>query len=174
MATRYFKLVAGKHSEPTYNNVGRVSGSKAYNARDPKNNIVESETDLVKAFPNKFVEVDKKGNPKREEVAIEEVPENMLANDQGTKDPPNSPQALPLKATDNEAEDEGDDEDERELVDSKLGEDVTDDFPNALKKNLLVFKKGREYFVAAADDPNDQLNPNPLKKDKVEAFVKKQ
>jgi hypothetical protein len=59
-------------------------------------------------------------------------------------------------------------------VTSSLGdEDVTDDFPEARKNGLLVFKKGRDHFVTETEDPNKAINEEgPLKHGAVRTFIK--
>jgi hypothetical protein len=59
---------------------------------------------------------------------------------------------------------------------SPFGVDVTDKYPSAGKDDLRVFQDGDAFTVVEADDPENALNANPLKKDGkggVEAFVKK-
>ena len=56
---------------------------------------------------------------------------------------------------------------------SKLGADVTADFPAAVEEDLLVLKKGSKYFVAKPDEQDKQLNDEPLTKSEVGPFIAK-
>lgn len=53
---------------------------------------------------------------------------------------------------------------------SKLA-DVTKDFPDAEVNDFLVFKKGRKFFVAEKDNPDEFLNEEGLSAADVDGFV---
>ena len=55
-----------------------------------------------------------------------------------------------------------------------LGTDVTDEFKGAEEGQLKVFKSGKKYYVARADDPSKALNARKelTKKADVSAYVK--
>lgn len=71
------------------------------------------------------------------------------------------------------AEDEADPSTQPAKAAESLGADVTEQFKDAAKQDLLVFKSGKEYHIASEDEPTVALNPAPLptKKD-VETFLK--
>lgn len=75
---------------------------------------------------------------------------------------------------DTDEESDGESDEEAKSPKSKLGDDdVTEDFEDAGKNDLLVFKKGREFFVAEKEDPNKALNKKPLQHGKVKGFIAK-
>lgn len=43
-----------------------------------------------------------------------------------------------------------------------IGTDITGDFPTAEEADLLVFKRGRSYFVCRPANPAEALNEEPL------------
>jgi len=116
--------------------------------------IVESNTDLAKKFPSKFVrvqefEVDTKG----ESAPAPTIP---LPEDVVTK---KNPQILEKEKL------------EKEKLEEQYGEDVSDSFPTAKKVNLKVFEKGNWYIVLDPDDDNTILTEKKLRKSKVEDFL---
>jgi hypothetical protein len=204
-----FKVVSGSHtSRAKRDKNGKVvQPSKVYNANDPKNSVVESDVDLMKIFPNKFVRVGNHEVDEQEEQMRRSRPAGQGGEENADRKPPTAksstdedemekavkgdldPKQVKEKARKanlkaKEEEDEEDEEDEEEEVDDDsdeeeeeeydLGEDVTEDFTADAKKDYLVFKSGREYFVAEAGEPNDPLNPKGLKKKDVVPFLKKQ
>ena len=59
-----------------------------------------------------------------------------------------------------------------EAAAESLGKDVTESFEDASENGLLVFKKGRRYFVADPSEPTEALNEDELKKKKdVSTFI---
>jgi hypothetical protein len=53
-----------------------------------------------------------------------------------------------------------------------LGTDVTTEYPAAVERDLLVFKRGKAHFVTKAEDPAVALNDEPLgTKKAVEGFI---
>jgi len=54
---------------------------------------------------------------------------------------------------------------------SPLGDDVTKDFPTAVKNDFRVFAKGKAFSVAEPDEVGTAINPDPLEKGKVEKFI---
>ncbi len=127
----------------------------ATNTTYKKGALVESDDDLCAAFVNKFERVyDEQLAYAPAEVqaaamqgAAELAPQAPAAAKAATQPPP--PAA------------------------SKLGADVTADFPAAVEEDLLVLKKGSKYFVAKPGEQDKQLNDEPLKKDEVSEFIAK-
>jgi len=143
----YFKLLpkTGSHSES-----GPSGKVVTYIASDGK--VIESENDLVKMFPEKF-----------EKVNVSGAPELPTVEQKAPVLPPQStaPTSKKVKAS------------KEVLVESKLGRDVTKRFPHASEENFMVFSTGGEFFVVEVDEPDIALNPQPLKRGQVEAFVDK-
>ena len=149
--TMYFKLKrkAGNHSQKDKNGKAVV-----YVAKD--GNVIESENDLIKMFPGKFelvevvtapVEVVKSAENKKSDVQkiVEKVAKDISA---------------PVKKEEKKAE--------------PIGKDVTEKHPLAEEQDFKVFYvKGKGYFVTEADDDSVALNKKGIKKEKVEAFIKK-
>lgn len=137
----HFKNLGGTHAE----------GDLLY----PKGAIVPSEKNLVAAFPLHFERVSlkaTKGAP---------VPFPLATN-------PGDIPAPPEPVDEGEGgEEDSDTEPEKRVTSSKLGEDVTEDFPNAAKAELRVFKNAGKFFLAFADSPSVALNKRPLVKNKV-------
>lgn len=80
-------------------------------------------------------------------------------------------EANEMEESDEEIE-EGDGEEKEE---GELGVNVTSQFPIAEEADLLVFKKGKEFFVTESDEPNKSINEAHLKsKPQVEKFLKSQ
>ena len=52
-----------------------------------------------------------------------------------------------------------------------IGQDVTVDYPIAKDNELLVFKKGRVFFVTDIGAPQKPLNDTPLKRTEVLGFI---
>lgn len=53
-----------------------------------------------------------------------------------------------------------------------LGDDVSENFPEAFEAQLLVFKQGKNYYVTDAADPEAPLNDQPItRKDDVREFI---
>ena len=63
-------------------------------------------------------------------------------------------------------------EPERKGVESKLGQDVTDEFPQATKSGLRVLRTpAGKHHVVKTSDPNKPLNKQALDRQKVDEFV---
>lgn len=136
--------------------------------------VIETNVDLAKAFPEKFERVrvggetpplpeNIKKSPRLENIDTpkEEKSDIQKAAEKGAKD------VIPPAE---EPEDEDDDEDDEEKV--PLGKDVTEKFPGTEEEKLKVFyKKGKGFFVTTAADPFTALNEKKLKKAKVEIFI---
>ncbi len=61
------------------------------------------------------------------------------------------------------------------MIESDLGENVTEEFPNAAEADLLVFEDDGEYSIADRDDPDSSVEDgDKLTKAEVKAFLKKQ
>lgn len=90
---------------------------------------------------------------------------------------------LSIAKTDDAEEEEEESEDDAEesaeeeaaeLVTSKLGDDVTEEFSAAEEADVLVFKKGKNYFVADPATPDVAISPKKgLAKGKVQEFITK-
>ena len=147
----YFKLLpkTGSHSES-----GPSGKVVTYIASDGK--VIESENDLVKMFPEKFEKVNVSGAPELPTVE-QKAPVLPLASLQETA----SKKAKGAKVS------------KEVLAESKLGRDVTKRFPHADEEDFKVFSTGGEFFVVEVDEPDIALNPQPLKRGQVEAFVDK-
>lgn len=73
-----------------------------------------------------------------------------------------------VKRNPDEDEDEEEVEEEQFPEEEKaLGENVTERFPAAKRKDMLVFKSKRGYFVASPDHPSKAVHDGPIK-DKLE------
>ena len=97
--------------------------------------IVESKKDLVKIFPFKFEKV-------------EPIPSEPKAD-------------KPLESPKSKVENVGESIDFSKIK-SKLGENVTSDYPTAQNAYVIVLKKGIKYVVADPDMPDRALNDKPL------------
>jgi hypothetical protein len=58
-------------------------------------------------------------------------------------------------------------------VSSKLGEDVSEAYPEARKAGIVVLRAGSWYHVADAKDPETALNETGLRKDDLSSAIKK-
>jgi hypothetical protein len=154
-----------------------------------KETTVNSELDLDVLFANKFRRVDGPTRQSRDyhepfnrgnfdPSLAERVPQGVVANLVGEVENPTDAQRqtlaelrAPKKASAAKAAQE---EEEDEAEESELGEDVTGKFEGAEDAGLMVFKDGKNYFVADKDAPGDALNRKPLRRDGVAGFVEKQ
>ena len=111
--------------------------------------VVETTSDLAKAFPNRFDEITPGLEKKVNVVSMSEVAGELDIDETA---PPEEPKNT--------------------LPNIEIGEEVTDDedFEVAKNANLRVFKDGKEYWVFT-NDGVDPLNKEPLKRLKVEAFI---
>jgi len=117
-----------------------------------KGDIVESHNDLDKTFANKFqrrLDLEDKSPAKTATAAVAAAPDSSDDDKKPTND--GAPK----------------------LVKSKLGDDVTAEFPEAVEAELAVLKnKKGEYFVADSDQPDKALNKKTTDKDGVAPFIK--
>lgn len=169
-----FRVKESKHSE----------GDRTY----AKGEVVETERDLVALF----------GNTKFEELGDEEPPEvkakrkRMEERRKKEEEAAAEDDATPSGATDDPIRVEGkqrpreagtgrvldkdnvhDNVDPEEAV-SKLGDDVSDEYPKAKEADLLVLQRGKNFYVADKDDPDRALNEEPLSKGKLGTYLSKQ
>lgn len=167
-----FRIKRGVHNE----------GGVTYRAG--ANDILESETDLVKVFgPEKFERARtgaKPSNPDLPELK-ESMAETKATAVEGTDTEEGKATSKAVQKAqetadedkENESEEEGDDTENGE--EGELGKDVTEKFSSAKDAELSVFKKGKEYFVTESDEPGEALNSAHLKSQKdVEKFIKSQ
>lgn len=99
-----------------------------------KGDVIESDKDLVKIFVNKFERLHDEDTPVSKGTQIDV--------------PGQAPR--PAEAEEEAAEVEG------------LGVDVSAEFPEAAEADVLVFKAGKLYTVADADEPTKALNVDAL------------
>jgi len=113
-------------------------------------NIVESDRDLVTAFPGKFEVVPEQFS---EDVpTAPDIPEPSKKEKKITI----SPKKVASKKT--------------EIPESEYGVDVTKEFPTASEVELKVFEK-LKWFTVVDPDNNEVLNDKKLRRDKVEGFL---
>jgi hypothetical protein len=150
---------------------GKFIPGKVYKEGD----IIESPHDLVTMFPNKFEELSaeasrefkaaQKQREKSEKEAAEENPETSMSREEkiGRNIDPDDTDKIkdnkPMGTLD--------------AQESKLGENVTAEFDKAVEANVLVLKKGKNYFLARPDDPDRPINEESLKKSGVNGAVGK-
>jgi len=147
-----YKVLEGRHTD---------SNGKDYQ----KGEIIESTKDLMKIFQNKFVLVS--GDPAADISVKIPAPAPILpvkipiaAALPNVKIP--APLPVPIAPVAPVAPEAG----------SPLGTDITDRFPAAIKAQLKVFRKGKDYFVTEVSDIAEALNDTPLNKIQVDEFVK--
>lgn len=121
--------------------------------------ILESDKNLAKVFPNKFALADA-------DAKVTVKPDPRPSKNESVED------------TDEEEEDAEEKEaDDYEPVESGLGKDVTADFPGINddadeEYHVAIFKKGRSYYVAWRSDPEKKLRDKGItKKDAVLEFI---
>lgn len=135
--------------------------------------IIESDSDLVARFPEKFERVVVGGEavvqdpstPEEEKTPVQEAAE------EGAKDvmPPEEPEVEEPEAEEPD-EDEADEPEGKPVP--KGAKDVTDKFPRAEEEELKVFyKKGKGFFVTEEEETSIALNEKRLKKAQVEEFI---
>jgi hypothetical protein len=110
--------------------------------------VIESDLDLIKMFPNKFEKADKPTTTKGKKVKKEE-----------------------------EVPAEESEEPEEEIVEegpgTEFGAEVSDHF-QSVEKGLRVFRNENGYTVVDADDPTAALHAHPFRNQKeVRKFVEK-
>ena len=164
----YFKLLpkAGNHVQK-----GPDGELITYRAED--GGVIESDTDLAKAFPNKFEKVEGFRSESGKVQTKGETPEEkkdavQTAAEDGAKDlePPKEPE----KTDEDSGGGEGGEEPKEP---HPLGKDVTDRFSIAEEEGLMVFVHKGAYSVVEEDDPTVPLNEDLLKKNEVTAFIEK-
>ncbi len=134
-----------------------------------KNDIIESDKPLDTIFLNKFERVGGPAPTLKDGVTD---PQSRLAGDSLAK-----AQAKKEAATtedDDTAEEstaKAPSAKEPEVVSSKLGDDVTDTFPEAEEAGFKVFKGKGGWYVAETEDLDKALNAKALKKTEVAAFI---
>lgn len=138
-----YRLINGRH---------RV-GKDRLVASDPQNNIIVTDSDLIRIFPNKFelvVEaVDKPEDfikeERKESVATEKHTEQVEQEEEETREP--------------------------------LGEDVTEKFAMASDKDLKVFRVEKDkktvFVVTTAEDQFTALNGESLNLKSLRTFLDK-
>lgn len=164
---RYFKVLGASHQE----------GERNF----AKGKIVETERDLVAMFgANKFRETTKKGRP----LHVEDEDEDEVTDLENDEDKPASKKSSKetKKATDaGDSKGETPQSDaesnapEYESIQSKLGEDVSEQFGGVklMEQSLAVVHKGKEYHVVDRDTPDGALNGDAklTSKAKVQEFL---
>lgn len=170
-----FRVIAGKH-------VG------AGGIRYTKGQVIESEKDLRKVFPNSFEKVSddtplSKGEPTKvvntetptnqfddgahhddaERTQIAEKSRRDIAHDKADE-PLSEEEREEEAARAQELEDEENEESsgEEEGEEESLGEDVTSKFPEAKEAGFKVFKDGKKHFITEDDNPTKPLNKKAL------------
>lgn len=187
-----FRLLpkVGDHAE-----AGPAGEALTYTAGD----IVESDRDLVEAFPAKFELVEElKVNPFK--PTAEEKSDVQKAAEKGAQDIlPQLKKGSPVTMVGHDnpgkvfkvfkngkvqvklfdgsmvtfsPEDVTLTQEEPE-EENPLGRDVTKRFPKAVEEDFLVFADGGAFSVVEADEPTEGLNDKPLKRKDVDPFIRK-
>lgn len=123
--------------------------------------IVTSQANLVRIFPNHFELVETKPAP------VVDAPETKPA------DAPTAPQVAPepTKAADDQpVESPGEAAPAAATAVPDRGIPSTSDFPAALQAGFEVFRRGGYYFVYRPDSP-EAVNEKGLRTPQVEAFI---
>jgi len=113
-----------------------AEGDKTYESGD----IVESARDLAKKHPNKFEKV--------HEIPASPQHDVPLAAPKKTKTQPEDVEDVDVST-----------------IESRLGTNVTDDFPLAVDANIAVFQKGKKFRAADPDLPDRALTGKGLTKE---------
>jgi len=96
----------------------------------------------------------------------------------GAERPRDKAAAAEARGETDEEEDETESEtpagEEEEESEEGLGVDVSSQFADAKKADLLVFRNGAKYFVADKDEPSKSLKKEPMKKSEVAKYLKSQ
>lgn len=161
----FFRLKkgAGNHAEP-----GPHGDIQMFTSQGGE--IIETTSDLVKRFPEKFEQVH----------GIESTrisPDNNIVNH--NIPPPVIPSA-PEKSLNTESDIDPATETAPPAPEHLLGDEVTQRFVIAVEEQLRVFRTCRpdaeddDYYVTELDEPNVPLNTKePLPRNKVNGFIKK-
>ena len=147
----YYKLTGGKHEDNK--GVRYVNGD-----------ILKSSERLDQKYENKFVQAttDEVRAHKKKQIKEEQERARALEEEQ----------ELEATVTKQAAEDA--DEDEVEEEESELGTDATEEFEGAEEAGLKIFKSGRYYNVATAEDPDKAIRKGKeLTKTQARAVVAK-
>lgn len=146
-----YRVVKGTHQE----------GKKNYKAGE----IIDTSTDLCKAFPNKFENLDA---PKPIVEGAKEPKPAVLSPRKVTTPSIPVPPPPGSEKKDSEEAPVG----ERDVSAKKtspFGRDVTDRFPQAVKTNVRVFRKGVDYHVTTEEKTDVAISP-PLKQEDVDKW----
>lgn len=151
--------------------------------RSGVNDVFQSETDWVKlGGAEKFerlpstaeisegtsVDNERKVNP-----ALQE--EGTATEDKGSEELKVTAEAKAAGKKIDEDADPDEEDEEEEVEEGSLGADVSDQFESAKEADLMVFKKGKEYFVTESDSTDKAINDKHLKNKKdVEKFIASQ
>lgn len=179
-----FEIIADPYGGlPGKHIVREGSAARIYKQGD----VIESEYSLDEMFPNKFRRLDE---PTR--VGPDEM-KSLISKD-NTMDlrladlPPEEQEektVLPSRQEDakTQARVRGEEAykmsqermSAKQKTESKLGSDVSNEFPEAKKNDFVVFKDDEDgYYVADKDAPNKALNKKALPQEEVEGFIKEQ
>jgi hypothetical protein len=163
-----FQLLAGSHSH----------GGRVWDATAQDKPIIETDIDLVAWLgPEKFLRVNddvpaSKGrattNPEASKAPRAAPMSEGYQQPRGAK----APKAAKASKAAQAVEDDDEDEDEDDSVESELGEDVTDEYPNAKEKRLRVFKNRGFFYPASEDDPNESVSEKALRKKDLKKFLR--
>jgi len=162
----FFKLIGGRHRQR----------SVVYS----KGDIIESDTDLVKAFKNKFVRMYELERP--EDSVVEKpgkpnIPSNKSSEGKGEKDCPESPEPDEDEVVDEDDVDEDDvdeDDEDDELEEarlSKYGSNITSSYSDAEEFGLRVYQNAQKWVTVVDVNEDKVLNKRKLRPAQVEAFL---
>lgn len=158
---RKFKLLVG-----IFAHKGELLHPGKTHKAGTKDDIVETDLDLVELFPGKFQEV----GLIPEAFGISPAEMKEFKEWQAAKREKETPPTVVVdEVTITHDKEEG--KGEAGEVLSPLGTDVTKDFPAAGTADLLVFVQDDMYFVTEKEDPTKALNESPLEKKQVRKFI---
>lgn len=145
--------------------------------------VLESDHDLVKMFPNKFIVV--KPNAKLAPgVLISEAVQPKLHGD--PPEPPEDEVEVEVEGEEEEVpaagnEDEDGDENEQDdavdlatlsKIKSKLGRNVTANFRDAARVGVLIAKRGGKFYAVVPEMPDRSVpNAKGLTKEEMEIYL---
>lgn len=151
---KMYRLLNGTHAgEIIRNEDGSFEPGEIYR----KGDIVESKFNLIDLFgADRFLLLS--GDAAAEARAARDEQDESLAED-GSGPPENvRPKARGTILDENPGDHVKDvPATMAQNVASKLGDNVTDDFPKAKDADLIVYKKGGKFFVADRDSPDDPI-----------------
>lgn len=162
-----FRIVNGEHSEWC----AELNASVTYRAfregDKDRNDVLESDRDLMKVFPNKFERYYEK---EQDSIEVDQTkfidPDINLANQQSRKAAEEAAKQGETDKTPSKAPAAPKSSDPTEF-----GSEVTTDFEDAVENGLRVFKKGNYFTVVEADDPTKAVSPEKLTKSKVAGWI---